>query len=449
MTFSASRIQTWMNCNRRGAWEYICGYQEPATGATNLGQLVHAYLQKLHNTQALPDRTDDIGSIAAEALPYIGDLSLALGGRSELSFSLEGRHKWRGFIDLYKPGIVVDYKTTGDFAWAKTEDELAYDPQALLYAEFAHRQESFYAVETRWIYLRKRRPYKAWPVVVYVTRDHAAQGFKALESYADELQDLADKAPEDPGQRHLFVLQEAKPNYSHCDAYGGCPHKTRCNVPFFSATRENNKTMTLFERLQAMANGEPAGNPHPMAARTDIPPEPVVEKSEAGSVTAFSPEFLAQPVTPNQINPPKRGRPRKNPAPTEAKVVFAEPALSMPSEPVHAAVETRVTMIEEPVAPAQPVQHRIGTLYVGCLPRTGQTVDFDTLIARAKVAIGPQDWRTHEYGKGNGLLLDMFQEIVQHDKPISVVVIDSRVPEANLCLSYLRSISEQVVEGVR
>jgi hypothetical protein len=47
------------------------------------------------------------------------------------------------------------------------------------------------------------------------------------------------------------------------------------------------------------------------------------------------------------------------------------------------------------------------------------------------------------------MLLQMMEAILQHDKPVNVVVAHPNAPEATLCLSHLRSISDTVVEAIR
>jgi hypothetical protein len=87
-------------------------------------------------------------------------------------------------------------------------------------------------------------------------------------------------------------------------------------------------------------------------------------------------------------------------------------------------------------------------LYVGCRPTTPGDVDFDNLIAKAKIAIGPAYYAGYGY-KANGMLLQMVEAIVQHDRPQSLVVAYPNAPEATLCLSHLRGISDTVVEAIR
>lgn len=462
MTFSASRTQTILNCERKAGWQYIAGIEDPGNQDTELGQKVHAELEAVKSQPGyLPNRLTEAGAIAIEALPYVEDFSPENGAKPEGEFFLRGRHPWRGFIDLRKPGSLVDYKTTSDFKWAKTEQELLYDPQAVLYAVHEFSRWDGDTVDLMWLYLHKKK-HAAKPVKITMTRAHAMRVFAAMEAFADDFQARADAAPVQPELRARYVLDVLKPNTSHCGAYRGCPYRDRCNIGFFTTYLKGIKTVGLLEKLEAMDAMTEPGNATQAEPQLPVPSgafapggafagteaaalvEQVTSESTDPNPTARMLE-VAEPAE-NAVNPPKRGRPKgsKN----KAKET-EQPALSpAPAEP---ATEIKVTGPAPAPTPAASKEHRIGTLYVGCIPRgfdEGQLADFDMLIARAKVGIGPQDWRLFEYGKGNGLLLDMFKGIVDHDKPESIVVADPRSPEAILCLSYLRGASDSVVEAV-
>lgn len=75
MTFSASRIERWINCNRKAGWQYIAGYEDLGTGATDFGVTVHAVLESYKRDGILPNVMTDEGALASEALPHVEDLS--------------------------------------------------------------------------------------------------------------------------------------------------------------------------------------------------------------------------------------------------------------------------------------------------------------------------------------------------------------------------------------
>lgn len=495
-----------MNCERKFGWQYICGYEDPGNEDTEFGKEVHAELEKCKKEPGhQPNRLTEVGAVASEGLPFVEDFSLANGATCEGEFFLTGRHPWKGFIDLRKPGVVNDYKTTGDFKHAKTPEALLNDVQAVLYATYElAKTPGLDGVDLQWLYLRKRAPYAAKPVRVRMPRAHAERMFAGMERVADELQRLADGAPDDPALRHRYVLDVLQPNPKHCGAYRGCPHQDRCNLPFFQ--EKGKETVDLLAKLQAMdaLNGGPANAPPPAPAPT--PPSPpvasgafapggafagtdaaalVAQTASEGATDAPAPAVAAEP---NAVNPPKRGRPKgsKNKPKDDATAAPALPAagsslvtavvgapgavtvtpeqaasmLGIPVADVKAVspgpapIEIKITgPAPAPVPGANAEPHRITTLYIGCVPHGagGETdvVDFDLLVAKCKVAIGPATYFQNFGYKANGMLLQMMEGVLQHEKPEALVVTYPNAPEATLCLSLLRSISDTVVEAVR
>ena len=287
MVFSASRIGTWAACNSKAAWEYFAGYRSGDTRATLLGGDVHAWLETHVPAGAEADHTTEVSAIASEILPFIPEGVLQLDPQFEAHFTLQGRHRWMGYKDLRVPGAaVIDYKTTSDFKYLKTEEELRGDPQTLLYAH--HEFIDFPAIDTlpmRWIYSRTRKPYQARPVDLLVTREEAAAGFAALETFADEMQAAADAAPpqSDPIALHKYILASVKQDRSRCGDYGGCPHQARCGVMFRDPNAPKERThVNLKERILAMssfnkdaANSPAAPPPAPVQTITALLPPPM------------------------------------------------------------------------------------------------------------------------------------------------------------------------------
>ena len=519
MTYSASRTSSFLECNRIAAWKYIAGVEDQGDDQTDMGKLVHAVLEqhKKHGYQL--NLMNEVDSIAAEALPFIEDFRWDNGMEVEGArnafednqpFFVQGRHLWTGFKDLRRPGHVTDYKTSGNFKWAKTPEGLLLDPQAVLYAvdEFTRGDWHEDVCHMQWLYLLKRRPYTAKPVNVDITRDYAFRAFEALERIADELEALAAAAPLDPALRHKYVLDVVQPNFDRCANHYGkpCPHQSRCGISFFSTPTASTgkKTMGLLEQLQAM-DREMAlqGGAVPGAAtRVETPPmmgvpSPVQAPSVAGAPAAFAPGGafhgtaagndllasltggnaapapdapatspttermlpIATPIPPTefaapvdatpatgQINPPKRGRPKGST--NKPKDTVPAPA---PTEAAPALPATPAALSPAPAAAGAP--HRIATLYVGCVPRGGDhgagAIDLDMLVAKAKIAIGPQSYYANYGYKTDGMILQMLEQIIQHDRPDAVVVSHPQDTKTALLLPMLCAASDTVVEACR
>jgi hypothetical protein len=523
MTQSASRIQSWMNCNRRAAWHYFCGLEEGGNLDTEVGGDVHAYLEGLFDSGrwgVLPDltftkdyfdpnkgswMTFEIGKIAASALPHVRHFSAENLAVAEGQFLLKGdRHVWQGFKDLSMPGHTQDYKTTGDFKWTKTADDLLVDPQAILYAEHAFRRDeqrglSAATHQLQWTYLKKKAPYGARKSEATVTREHAARGFAALEDYADEMQRHAYAcAPLNAEERERYVLRVIQPNFDHCTAYRGCPHRSRCpDSPMFY-TQKGPATVSLLNKLngtvpttprpsapaapsapatppappataavapatapgfvdvaaifaiQAPANPTPGGNPYNAAARTDIPGND--SPAEVLSAGINPPARRGPGRPPGSKNKPKDvAAPAAAPAaPVAAPVVPDLPAPPVPPTVAQASAELAASLAQADAPPAPIPAHELNFLLVGCTVRglnTIDAVDFDILAAAARDMIGAERYFRDFGYKTNGLFLEALQRIIGVTQPPSVVIADPRTPEATLASSYLRGIARTIVEG--
>jgi hypothetical protein len=479
--FSASRISTWMTCRRKAMFEYVCGLRGPATGAQDLGVQVHKYLEWLHaNSGADVDLTTDVGKIAASILPFVYDIWGASVAEGEFHFS--GRFPWLGFIDLLAHGQVVDYKTSSDpNKWAKTPEDLRVDPQAVLYAKHAFAKfPELDVVILRWVYGRTKPPGWAMPVEIMMTREDADRGFEAMESYAAEMQAATDASPTDPVEKYKFALAQ-EPNYDACDSYGGCPHKSRCNPPFFN--NKEPKKVNLFERLQQMeANGTPATAADPIKSTIVVswknapdvvipdPPAPAgeVERKDAEVLAPnpLRPTEIPTAILPPAINPPKRGRPagsknKPNVARDRAPVSPRPPRRTRPRRRrfwPSTARRPRRPPTPTPRRPRRRLRRRprpayadlsgvvgINTLYIGCAPEASDFIDFDMILASARDMIGDASYYGNFGYKTNGMMLEAVKKIMSPVAYDRVVVRHPQQPESLLCLSYLRGIAVTVV----
>jgi hypothetical protein len=201
--------------------------------------------------------------------------------------------------------------------------------------------------------------------------------------------------------------------------------------------------------------------------RVAIAAEQTGAVSDAAVRAAVADAAVLAAVGAEGINPPKRGRgrPRKEaptiPAPPPAVdvTVTIPPAAAVPVMALHveatpSIVTSSITLPAAtpallPVAAPDPNRARIGTLYVACRPTSGVWKEFATLVAKAKVAIGPAVYYAGYGYKANGMLLQMIDQIIQHDRPVAVVVPDPSAQEATICMALLYSLADNVVEALR
>ena len=133
---SATSIKLFRSCLRRWYERYILGKREPTSKAMTRGNEVHRQLEQYLLHGEMPDDSPE-GLIAQAGLehlpapPYQVELSLE-------HLPIEGTPApFKGFIDMYITGDtpeILDHKTTSNFKYALTAEQLAVDPQLIIYA---------------------------------------------------------------------------------------------------------------------------------------------------------------------------------------------------------------------------------------------------------------------------------------------------------------------------
>lgn len=233
---SASQIATWNDCRRKWGFEKIEGIRH-SSAAVELGLAVHGILEAAQAGTPI-DQTTKAGLIASahiadmpdEALTEF-DITVWLRDRVlDLSNpvapkTIDGGCVLVGRVDRmwFDQDVIVidDHKTTSDFKWAKTEDELLRDPQFLSYATWVIQQFGVDRVRGRWLYYHTRKPPKGKIVSVTASADTVLDGFVKyvlspglyIEQVRRSLNDI----------KHLPVNQAA------CGKYGGCKHAAYCD----------------------------------------------------------------------------------------------------------------------------------------------------------------------------------------------------------------------------
>lgn len=490
MRLSASQVQTFVNCPRAWSWRYIEGVADTPSPAAEKGRAVHAALEK-YLAGGTIDFTDEIGYIAAagvEHLPKPGTPGLLI--EQEFHFEGPSGHTYLGYKDLEEPGIIYDHKTTSDLRWQKTEEELASDLQATLYAvDYFRKNPEDPAVELRWVYYQTKNTRKSAVTRTRVTQTETWQRFLAIEKTAEDMEVAS-----------TLRALELPPNIKHCDAYGGCPHQGRCNLSPFDKMRsymEQNKLVQLLKNKNQNANGAappvaatapavpavpaafaPGGAFHGTAAAASYvappapapgpappaqPAQPTQNKLLAhlqarGAPTAAAPAAINppefQPPPAPVVAPPPAVLPLPAPAaastlPATAQAAGQELAesLSIPSATV--AEKRGRGRPKSAAVPATNVGVKIKTLYINCGPVGVPVVDANHLIVLAKKTLadgGLADYRFAEYGQGPGLLaIAVAAEIDAIEGVLPALRLDTTTPEGSILVVELQARAETVV----
>jgi hypothetical protein len=387
---SASQINQWNDCERKWGWKYIAKIPQPDTFASALGT-------EVDDTQLQPYLRDDrpldfsrpSGYIAAAGLAFLPKpktMDLEVQKHFVIPSPTDARFGFQGYLDLWlphggpdappppTPGLVIpnvrDFKTTGNWKYAKTPKQLETDVQAQLYATWAMWTTGARIVDLDWIYFATKGAYKSRRVHLRVTGDHVAEQFSKINDTAVVMY-AARKSVTNP--------LELKANPSMCEAYGGCPYRDKCNlspgeVVDAQAAQWARKvetsimgdeaaaggTMSLVARMNAQKAAARAGaagavQPPPVSPATGQPAERPT--TAAGIPVENLPAWATADVDPRRanavgINPPESALP---PAPPVGSVQ-APPSKLQPSIDPNADVGQIAA--DRGVATVEPVKRR-------------------------------------------------------------------------------------------
>ncbi|KKN75955.1 hypothetical protein LCGC14_0375120 [marine sediment metagenome] len=429
---SPSQIEVWLLCQRKWAFRYIAGIDAPSHPSAQKGTAVHTVLEQwlAYGTVIDLDATVEIdgkpfkpGPIAAamiKHLPHPG----TCGTERHIFVRTPVAH-YQGHIDwdVLKLEIpkIGDHKTTSNFKWAKTAEDLKKDPQANIYAAATMAETGADAVDLQWTYGRTVGKPVTKVVHLRLYRAEVERNFDELDETSAEI--LAAKAAGLPPLEHDF-------NANACEAYGGCFHRDTCNLSPTERLMAIMAKQTLAEKMAArkaaLAAGQPGGSaaPPPVGgAGINAPEGPETAKPETEAeklVAATKPQTLAEKMaakaaaTEVATTPPaaaatkKRGRP---PGKSKAANADATPAAATVAPIVGHGTRTKGATPpaggEE--SPVQIVDLKSFALFIDCLPvKGGLFIQASEVCEPARVEVAAThnvgDYRLIDFGKAGAYL---------------------------------------------
>lgn len=397
--WSPSAISTFQSCHRKWAWSRIGGVKQSSTRSQELGNKVHSQLENYLKGNSL-DFSQPSGEIAACGTHLLPEPSPDLEVEKSVRFTYNGVG-FQGRMDLVTRDFgkitIWDHKTTSDFGYIKNQQVLATDNQAVVYAAWGF--QSAEQVELRWNYFRTRKPHQARSVVLPMVQEQTHAAMEQLTCTARSMELTLDS-----GQQPLDLPY----NPAECEKWGGCPYRHLCNL-----SPEERALGIMTQAAEEAAwlkklNGSSDGINPPAVA-----PEPESESVQQAVVvsnTKLLDDRKTDPAPPPEVQP-----------------------------------------IEEPKkSVAKKTALPIATLYIDCFPADEKPVYFETILMQVKERItktfDKADYRFIEY-QGAGVLAQACAQIVDEQK-ITALVVNSRVPEAAICMPTLWARSSKKVRGL-
>lgn len=293
--WSASQVDTYQSCNRKWWFNKILGIEIPQHPSAAIGSEVHAQLEAYLEEKS---PADSLGPIARTALPFapkpgsvyveesIETLGLTAAGLPAL-----------GYIDVLDlksdPPQVLDWKTTSNFRYAKSEDELLRNVQMSVYAKATLAMferldlPTPSSVRVTHVAMLTKAPHEARRTSAVMTLPTIHENWKHVERTVAEMKATA----------LLDTPDKVTPTESACHAYGGCAFRDRCAA--LKATRSifaglgSAETKTTQE-TDTMSSTAPTSAKAALLARLGVKTKTTAPVVEEAPVAPAAPAPVAQ-----------------------------------------------------------------------------------------------------------------------------------------------------------
>lgn len=455
--FSASQVSTYEACPRKWAWQKIANLPSPPNKYAAFGTAVHSHLEDWLTKRVVPEGGELAAQVASAMLPHLPAPQAVSPDAVEKEFRWQFDDvMFRGFMDLAlvdgEQITIYDHKTTSDLLWAKTPEDLVEDVQATLYARVLMDEHNVNRVNLQWTYATRKPRTQVQPVRCSVTREQILPRVQQTVASAREMKLILESG---------CAVEEVPYDAAACEAFGGCPFQTNCNLStqqrIQSAMSQETAKNSFLQRLQARkaATGAAPVAAAPVAAAVNPPeaapissPEPTPTFDPPPSDRTPGAAMIAAMLDePEPVIAPKRGpgRPRKDgSAPIPAKPVAAVAAVAAPP------ARQETASVSAPVAA---VAAKAGwVLYLDCAPIKGLSVEHvSERLARVMLAYTAETGQSHykltEYGKGPALFAEGFARDLAENPPKAGIVANTASQEVRDVLQVLTAAAAVVVQG--
>lgn len=455
---SASQLELFKLCPRRHFYKYILKRPDPSGDAADAGTQVHALIENCLRDGIVPEESlvwigpnegyvYEIGKIALAMLKNLPPPGTVPDVEIALALEVDGL-KYRGRVDARRREnylIVTDQKTTSNIRYAKSEEDLKEDIQAILYAKWAGEdvllEWNFGQSKEKPANTRAEACFPTKLVKLFLTKEEADEKHKKIVEPVARQVALSYKHRD---------IRRTRQNTDACSKFPphGCPNKEECLGKKMSIEE---KKSPLIDMLRAKK------------ATNDV-----VVPTSLGDGTAFTPNLalVEDPINaPNVIRTPAPAQvevvdtlPKKTRKKREAAESPAQQAINDQFNPERLpdvadflrSEENKAFVEERPQPEGKPIR----TLFVSCLPlfasprlvyaheliaKAAQTVEDDMQLLHVKLA----PFNTG----GASLAAQLRVDVLEMEVGFDLVLLRNN-PESRDVEQVLCSLAQQVIMGV-
>lgn len=270
--FSASQVKLWNSCKFCWTAKYLDGIERQSSFAAERGKALHTLLENYLKDGTLIDYESKYGKMVLSGIEHLPAPGIAT---VEEAFHLRiNEINFRGFIDFsyVNNGLVIcgDHKTTKNFKYSLTEDQLRKDVQANLYALYLCTKHGVEELELNWVYYRTTGNPISKVVRLQLTKEEILQ---TLESVVLSCQEMLKAKEEGKTARDFQDVTDS------CTAFGGCISKEYGKM--------TEPKLSLKEKLE-LAKKQSAPPPENKEPDTPAPDKELPEKIEIGIIEGFT-----------------------------------------------------------------------------------------------------------------------------------------------------------------
>lgn len=398
--FSPTQADMFESCQRKWGWRYLEKIPTEPNVYAERGLAVHKVLEDFLRDGTPPDRETEAGRIAIPGLKYLPppgtgtvegsflwrlpDESFDLRGIIDFRDELSDEEKAGSVVEALQ-GIVpriIDHKTTGNFQWAKTRHELeTKNVQSIVYAAYVMHVTGSDKVLGRWVYYRTSGRPAAMAVDWGTDKNKIAAPLESVLATCREMARIKHEG---------LRAAELAFDVGACNAYGGCPFRSNCNLSAKERFRSFMTQQSLKDKMKARKAAKeepgqaeiPAINP-PEQAQQQAPLSAAPAEAPAQGQLSLKDKMRARQAPPEQAPAKEQAQPAQPPA---AKPPANQGKMSM-KEKMQAKAAAKAAdqkMAKPSNVDAEAEQQRIQE-GAGAVPEEMGAVGFDLLLVDCSV----------------------------------------------------------------